>query len=183
MENANSTTSNTTMPILNPDTPLAFLTPEQAYQTTVSTYVLVASLGVSLCLDIVTQKSQILRQVLLWDCLDNISEDFSIIFRSRFTLTTAAFIGSRYVRCHSLFPWYFTLMSIQTWVIGVCNWGWHFCKWVSKCKLFYSYWGLTQYISRADRKLRPLRDYRRCFLPYLTLVQRPSFLFPPARHL
>lgn len=34
--------------ILNPDTPLAFLTPEQAYQTSVSIYVLAGSLGVSL---------------------------------------------------------------------------------------------------------------------------------------
>ncbi|KJA18070.1 hypothetical protein HYPSUDRAFT_145589 [Hypholoma sublateritium FD-334 SS-4] len=66
------------MPILNPNTPLAFLTPEQAYQTSVSTYVLVGSLG-----------------VLLWDFLDNISDDFSIVFRSPFKLSTAAFIGSR----------------------------------------------------------------------------------------
>lgn len=101
MDNTNATMSNTTMPILNPNTPLAFLTPEQAYQTSVSTYVLVASLGVSLSLDVVCiRQSQILGQVLLWDFLDNISEDFSIVFRSHFTLSTAAFIGSRYVRAY-----------------------------------------------------------------------------------
>ncbi|KJA24849.1 hypothetical protein HYPSUDRAFT_183143 [Hypholoma sublateritium FD-334 SS-4] len=64
--------------ILNPDTPLAFLTPEEAYQTSVSIYVLAGSLG-----------------VLLWDVLDNVTADFKIVFRSRFTLSTAAFLGSR----------------------------------------------------------------------------------------
>ncbi len=53
MDNVNATMSNLTMPILNPYTPLAFLTPEEAYQTSVSTYVIVASLGVSSFLYIV----------------------------------------------------------------------------------------------------------------------------------
>lgn len=34
--------------ILNPDTPLAFLDPTSAYQTSVSLYITVASLGVSI---------------------------------------------------------------------------------------------------------------------------------------
>jgi hypothetical protein len=34
-------------PIVNPDTPLAFLDPETAYQTSVAVYVLAGSLGVS----------------------------------------------------------------------------------------------------------------------------------------
>jgi hypothetical protein len=38
--------SPTAVPILNPDTPLAFLEPEAAYQTAVSIYVTAASLGV-----------------------------------------------------------------------------------------------------------------------------------------
>lgn len=33
--------------ILNPNTPLAYLTPEQAYQSSVAIYVLAGSLGVS----------------------------------------------------------------------------------------------------------------------------------------
>ncbi|KJA14649.1 hypothetical protein HYPSUDRAFT_150082 [Hypholoma sublateritium FD-334 SS-4] len=70
--------SDAPQPILNPTTPLAYLTPEQAYQTSVAIYVLAGSLG-----------------VLLWDVLDNVTADFKIIFKSRFTLSTAAFIGSR----------------------------------------------------------------------------------------
>lgn len=38
--------SNETLP--NPDTPLAFLPPEAAYQTSVAVYILVASLGVAI---------------------------------------------------------------------------------------------------------------------------------------
>lgn len=35
-------------PIVNPDTPLAFLDPVSAYQTSVSLYVTVAALGVAI---------------------------------------------------------------------------------------------------------------------------------------
>ncbi|KJA25595.1 hypothetical protein HYPSUDRAFT_134612 [Hypholoma sublateritium FD-334 SS-4] len=62
----------------NPDTPLAFLTPEEAYQASVSNYVLAGT-----------------SAVLVWDVLDNVSIDFGIVFRSRFTLSTAAFVVSR----------------------------------------------------------------------------------------
>ena len=61
MDTLNSTMSNLTMPILNPYTPLAFLTPEEAYQTSVSTYVIVASLGVSSFLYIVSRNRTILN--------------------------------------------------------------------------------------------------------------------------
>lgn len=37
-------------PILNPNTPLAFLDPKSAYETSVAVYVTVASLGVRLYL-------------------------------------------------------------------------------------------------------------------------------------
>ncbi len=86
-------------PILNPNTPLAYLDPVQAYQTSVAIYVLAGSAGVSDSLlplkrNAVNKSPQ---QVLIWDVLDNISADFKIIFKSRFTLSTAAFIGSRYL--------------------------------------------------------------------------------------
>ncbi|KAF9482245.1 hypothetical protein BDN70DRAFT_853708 [Pholiota conissans] len=65
-------------PILNPNTPLAFLEPEAAYQTAVSIYVTAASLG-----------------VLVWDILDNISEEYKVLFRNRINLSTLVYIGSR----------------------------------------------------------------------------------------
>ncbi|KAF8199056.1 hypothetical protein BJ912DRAFT_950733 [Pholiota molesta] len=65
-------------PIVNPDTPLAFLDPETAYQTSVAVYVLAGSLG-----------------VLIWDVLDNITADYRLLFKSRITLSTAAYFGSR----------------------------------------------------------------------------------------
>ncbi|KAF8198097.1 hypothetical protein BJ912DRAFT_845793 [Pholiota molesta] len=74
MANSNSTA----FPILNPDTPLAFLEPETAYQTAVSIYVTAASLG-----------------VLVWDILDSLSEEYEVLFQNRITMNTVAYIGSR----------------------------------------------------------------------------------------
>ncbi|KAF9471347.1 hypothetical protein BDN70DRAFT_888251 [Pholiota conissans] len=62
----------------NPNTPLAFLDPESAYQTSVSIYVLAGSLG-----------------VLLWDVLDNIGSDFNLLFRNRVTFSTLVYFMSR----------------------------------------------------------------------------------------
>ncbi|KAF8198096.1 hypothetical protein BJ912DRAFT_1055748 [Pholiota molesta] len=70
--------SPTAVPILNPDTPLAFLEPEAAYQTAVSIYVTAASLG-----------------VLVWDILDSLSEEYKVFFRNRITMSTVAYLGSR----------------------------------------------------------------------------------------
>ncbi|KAF9471757.1 hypothetical protein BDN70DRAFT_887762 [Pholiota conissans] len=62
----------------NPNTPLAFLDPTSAYQTSVSIYVLAGSLG-----------------VLLWDVLDNIGSDYKLLFKSRITFTTFVYFASR----------------------------------------------------------------------------------------
>jgi len=69
---------NSSVALPNPNTPLAFLDPESAYQTSVSIYVLAGSLG-----------------VLLWDVLDNISSDFALLFKQRITFTTLVYFASR----------------------------------------------------------------------------------------
>jgi hypothetical protein len=57
MANSNSTA----FPILNPDTPLAFLEPEAAYQTAVSIYVTAASLGVRMSLHKADVESKLIK--------------------------------------------------------------------------------------------------------------------------
>lgn len=105
----------TAPPILNPDTPLAFLEPEAAYQTAVSIYVTAASLGVrvfaksSIDLELIITH-RFMSQVLVWDIVDNISEEYKVVFRSRFNLSTLAYIGSRYalIILHSRPPYPYT---------------------------------------------------------------------------
>lgn len=123
MDNLNATASDATMPILNPNTPLAFLTPEQAYQTSVSTYVLVASLGVSFLSMILSRENDLK----FWNryCCGM----FLTMCRTTFLLCSE--VPSRSAPLLLLAPGmhsvpsiiflYIMLIILQTWVAGICN--------------------------------------------------------------
>ncbi|KAF8199057.1 hypothetical protein BJ912DRAFT_950735, partial [Pholiota molesta] len=63
----------------NPDTPLAFVQPAAAYQISVATYLRVASLA-----------------VMIWDILDNVSNDSKLLFRTRIGVPTVVYFVSRF---------------------------------------------------------------------------------------
>ncbi|KAF8154826.1 hypothetical protein B0H34DRAFT_718046 [Crassisporium funariophilum] len=62
----------------NPFTPMAFLPPELAFQVTISTYILVGSLG-----------------VMIWDILNNLQGDIKLLFKHKIGLPTVAYFISR----------------------------------------------------------------------------------------
>ncbi|KAF9050303.1 hypothetical protein BJ165DRAFT_1577549 [Panaeolus papilionaceus] len=67
-----------TIKLLNPYTPMAFLPPELAIQTTNSTYILVGSTA-----------------VFMWDLLDNIPNDYRILTKYKFSVANVVYIISR----------------------------------------------------------------------------------------
>ncbi|KAF9528998.1 hypothetical protein CPB83DRAFT_765984 [Crepidotus variabilis] len=69
---------NGTFPILNPYTPLAFLTPQVADTTSLYRYVVVGSLS-----------------VMIWDLLQAFPEDYRVIFRQKFSCKTIIFVVAR----------------------------------------------------------------------------------------
>ncbi|KJA13277.1 hypothetical protein HYPSUDRAFT_174115 [Hypholoma sublateritium FD-334 SS-4] len=69
--------SNSTAHLPNPLTPLAFLSPEEAYLTTVTTYASVAALA-----------------VLLWDILDNVAGDYRLV-KSQLNISLIVYFASR----------------------------------------------------------------------------------------
>ncbi|OCH89336.1 hypothetical protein OBBRIDRAFT_756712 [Obba rivulosa] len=62
----------------NPLTPMAFLPPDIAYQTTIGSYILVGSLG-----------------ALVWDLLTNMYNDYRLLFKFRVGLPTIVYFVSR----------------------------------------------------------------------------------------
>ena len=82
----------------NPSTPLAFFPPEAAEQTAVFYYVSVGSLAVSLTSHVETlQLLRILslRQIFVWDVLENLGDDYRLLTEYRITVTTCAYLSSR----------------------------------------------------------------------------------------
>jgi hypothetical protein len=69
--------------LLNPFTPMAFLPPEQAYQTTIFQYVLVGMLSVRTVYVAVPAafRLNIVFQVLVWDILTHLRADYKLTTR------------------------------------------------------------------------------------------------------
>ncbi|KAG6914154.1 hypothetical protein DXG01_002052 [Tephrocybe rancida] len=65
---------------LNPLTPMAFLTPEAGYQTTIAAYGMVGSAG-----------------ALIWDILSNINGEYKLLFRHKIGISTLVYFFSRQV--------------------------------------------------------------------------------------
>ncbi|KAF8154858.1 hypothetical protein B0H34DRAFT_718261 [Crassisporium funariophilum] len=75
----------------NPLTPMAFLPPDIAFQVTIASYILVGSCG-----------------VLIWDILNNLSNDYRLLTKYKIGLPTTAYFLSRcgalgYVLCSTIF--------------------------------------------------------------------------------
>ncbi|KAF9563106.1 hypothetical protein CPC08DRAFT_686956 [Agrocybe pediades] len=71
--------SNATSPVLNPNTPMAFLPPSLAYQVTISTYILIGSCG-----------------VMVWDFVGNLSNDYRLLVDYRVSYPTIIYFISRF---------------------------------------------------------------------------------------
>ncbi|KAF9260475.1 hypothetical protein L218DRAFT_804592, partial [Marasmius fiardii PR-910] len=71
--------------ILNPFTPLAFLTPEIAYQLEVCRYIAAVTLG-----------------GYIWDCATNLESDYQLLFKHRVYYPTVIYYLSRYVNFGNL---------------------------------------------------------------------------------
>ncbi|KAF5381349.1 hypothetical protein D9615_008347 [Tricholomella constricta] len=63
---------------LNPLTPMAFLAPDAAYQSTIAAYVMVGSLG-----------------ALIWDILINVDSDYKLLFKHKIGVPTITYFLSR----------------------------------------------------------------------------------------
>ncbi|KAF9457890.1 hypothetical protein BDZ94DRAFT_1313768 [Collybia nuda] len=67
------------IPLLNPFTPMAFLTPEQAYQKTITDYIVVGGLS-----------------VLIWDILTHLPSDYKLVTQHRINVPTITYLISRW---------------------------------------------------------------------------------------
>jgi hypothetical protein len=65
--------------VINPNTPMAFLPPDLAFQVTIASYILVGSSG-----------------VMIWDILNNVSGDYKLLTKHRIGLPTIAYFISRF---------------------------------------------------------------------------------------
>jgi len=98
-----STMPNTTIivngsAILNPFSPMTFLSPEQAFQLKISRYILVGTLGVScqsVYLSVESVKMANVYQALLWDIISNLKIDYILLSRHRIRSQTVIYFISK----------------------------------------------------------------------------------------
>ena len=121
----------------------------------------------------------------MWDMLDNIGEEFRVVYTGRITMTTIAYLGSRLVirlsitvcviltaRRSALDHWDMFLAPVSSLVSTISI-------------LLRDQWKIgTDFLSsRTDRKLRSLRKSPHRLVSYFARLQRPAFFLPSSCHL
>ena len=117
--------------------------------------------------------------------LDNIGEEFRVVYTGRITMTTIAYLGSRLVirlsitvcfiltaRRSALGHWDMFLAPVSSLVSTISI-------------LLRDQWKIgTDFLSsRTDRKLRSLRKSPHRLVSYFARLQRPAFFLPSSCHL
>lgn len=86
---------NATYVLPNPNTPMAYLPPEAAKALTFQVYVTVGSFAVSFFFKRRLHEINMIIQVLLWDVLLHLPQDYKMLMQRRMNITLVVYFISR----------------------------------------------------------------------------------------